>query len=630
MAEAERVLRELARAGMTRERPPRRARRRRRRRPRRLLRPPLPARRPGRAGADHAGRPGRLRLRRQDRRRPARGQELRRRLPPAGRGRSPTPATLATLPPEELAAGFVEALKTGLLAGGALWERVRPIEALDPAELDDVVFACARYKCEVVAADERDTGLRQVLNLGHTVGHAIEAATGYERYRHGEAIGLGLLAALRLSEAPELRDEVEAILARHGLPTRTRRRRRGVEAILDALQRDKKRTAAGVGFVLLAEPGEPRIGQLVDPDRVRAAVEELLRMTATRNRVAVLHGVNFDILERRDPSVYGGRSLSELEHADRGLGARAGPGTDLLPDQPRGRVRRVPAPAARPGRRGAGQRRRLDPLQPRDRRRARRRRPARGRGPPLRRRGARGLAQGLGLRRPGAGEDLRQGRRRLPRGAGAAGRRARGERLMRGRGDRLEAVLAERELDRMLVTDLTNVRYLTGFTGTNGACVCGPGVRLFLTDFRYTERAAAEVEGWEAVTVDGDWLGGIAERLEGRVGFEDDQHVGPHARASCEEKLGRRGRGGAGRRHGRGAAAGQGRGGAGGDRRGLEARRRGLDAGASSAASPAAASARSPAPPKRGSASSAATPPSRRSSPPAPTAPCRTPSPASG
>ncbi len=93
---------------------------------------------------------------------------------------------------------------------------------------------------------------------------------------------------------------------------------------------------------------------------------------------------------------------------------------------------------------------------------------------------------------------------------------------MRGRGERLERALAERELDRILVTDLTNVRYLTGFTGTNGACVCGPGIRLFLTDFRYTERAAAEVEGWEALTVAGDWLGAIAEKLEGRFGFEDD------------------------------------------------------------------------------------------------------------
>ncbi len=183
--------------------------------------------------------------------------------------------TLASLPREELAAGFVEALKTGLLAGGALWERVRGIEALDPAGLDDVVFACARFKCEVVAADERDAGLRQVLNLGHTVGHGIEAASEYARYRHGEAIGLGLLAALRLSEAPALRDEVEEILGRHRLPL-SLDPEIDAGAVLEALQRDKKRTAEGVGFVLLSEPGEPRTGQLVDPARVRSAVEELL------------------------------------------------------------------------------------------------------------------------------------------------------------------------------------------------------------------------------------------------------------------------------------------------------------------------------------------------------------------
>ncbi|HET6997839.1 MAG TPA: aminopeptidase P family protein [Solirubrobacterales bacterium] len=94
---------------------------------------------------------------------------------------------------------------------------------------------------------------------------------------------------------------------------------------------------------------------------------------------------------------------------------------------------------------------------------------------------------------------------------------------MRGRGDRLEKLLAERELDRMLVTDLTSVRYLTGFTGSNGACVCGPGIRRFFTDFRYTERAASEVSGWEAITLSNDWLGGIAKHLAGKVGFEDDK-----------------------------------------------------------------------------------------------------------
>jgi shikimate kinase / 3-dehydroquinate synthase len=183
---------------------------------------------------------------------------------------------LNELPGEELAAGFVEALKTGLLAGGALWEEVRSLDVLVPDGLDEVVFACARYKCAVVAADERDAGLRHVLNLGHTVGHGIETASDYSLYRHGEAIGLGLLAALRLSDAPELRDEVEAILARHELPTRLDSKV-DLEAILDALQRDKKRTAAGVGFVLLSEPGKPRTGQIVDPAKVRAAVEELYR-----------------------------------------------------------------------------------------------------------------------------------------------------------------------------------------------------------------------------------------------------------------------------------------------------------------------------------------------------------------
>jgi len=107
---------------------------------------------------------------------------------------------------------------------------------------------------------------------------------------------------------------------------------------------------------------------------------------------------------------------------------------------------------------------------------------------------------------------------------------------MRGRGDRLEGQLAERELDRMLVTELINVRYLTGFTGTNGACVCGPGVRLFFTDFRYTERAEAELEGWEILTLANDWLGGIAEHLQGRTGFEDD-HMSVRLLEKLKEKL---------------------------------------------------------------------------------------------
>jgi shikimate kinase/3-dehydroquinate synthase len=186
------------------------------------------------------------------------------------------PETLTTLPREELAAGFVEVVKTALIAGGSLWERVRAIERLDPAELDDVIFACARTKLAVVAADERDAGRRQVLNLGHTVGHGIEAATAYARYRHGEAVGLGLLAALRLSGADGLRAEVLDLLARQELPT-TLDDGVDTDAVIGAIGRDKKRTGEGVPFVLAERPGGAVVGQHVDPSRVREAVEELSR-----------------------------------------------------------------------------------------------------------------------------------------------------------------------------------------------------------------------------------------------------------------------------------------------------------------------------------------------------------------
>jgi Xaa-Pro aminopeptidase len=108
---------------------------------------------------------------------------------------------------------------------------------------------------------------------------------------------------------------------------------------------------------------------------------------------------------------------------------------------------------------------------------------------------------------------------------------------MASRAERLAALVAERELDCLLVTDLVNVRYLTGFGGTNGACVCGADTRVFLTDFRYTERAEVEVEGWEVVTVRDDWLGGIASYLKGRAGFEDQQ-MAVRTMRKLEEKLG--------------------------------------------------------------------------------------------
>jgi shikimate kinase/3-dehydroquinate synthase len=181
--------------------------------------------------------------------------------------------TLRSLPAEELAAGYAEVVKTALIAGGWLWERVRAGAApTDPA----IVAACAQTKLRIVARDERDHGLRQTLNLGHTIGHAIETVTGYATYRHGEAVGLGLLAALRLSGSGDLREEVAELLRGHGLPTELS----GVDpdAVVMATARDKKRVGEGpVPFVLLPEPGRPQPGSAVAPRELITAVRELAR-----------------------------------------------------------------------------------------------------------------------------------------------------------------------------------------------------------------------------------------------------------------------------------------------------------------------------------------------------------------
>jgi Xaa-Pro aminopeptidase len=105
------------------------------------------------------------------------------------------------------------------------------------------------------------------------------------------------------------------------------------------------------------------------------------------------------------------------------------------------------------------------------------------------------------------------------------------------RADRLAALLEERSLDWLLVTNLANVRYLTGFTGTNGACLVSRDERLFLTDFRYVERARAEVREFERVEGGRDLLGDLAARLGGRAGF-DDAHVSVRAHRRLEEKAG--------------------------------------------------------------------------------------------
>ena len=188
---------------------------------------------------------------------------------------------LAGLPARELACGFAEVVKYGLLDGPGLLGDVEAWPALPgpPDELAALIRRCVAHKIAIVAADERDHGLRASLNLGHTVGHGIEAAAGYERYRHGEAISLGQLAALRLSEEElgldaGVRERVAAVLERHGLPTRLAPEV-ATPAILEAIGRDKKAGEDALNMVLLAAPGDVRLGITPPRERLVAAIEEL-------------------------------------------------------------------------------------------------------------------------------------------------------------------------------------------------------------------------------------------------------------------------------------------------------------------------------------------------------------------
>jgi 3-dehydroquinate synthase len=192
-------------------------------------------------------------------------------------------ATLSTLPAAELRSGAAEVAKYSLLAGGELhaWTgRLAAAGLTADAVTADLVAACASYKLAVVGSDEREeTGRRAVLNLGHTIGHAIEAATFFRRFSHGEAVALGLHAALWLSQRLCGLSAEEA-LAGHdlldglGLPGRLDGLLADQVASLTA--RDKKAGDDGVGYVLLEAVGEPRVGVRVSPALEVEVIEWLL------------------------------------------------------------------------------------------------------------------------------------------------------------------------------------------------------------------------------------------------------------------------------------------------------------------------------------------------------------------
>ena len=168
------------------------------------------------------------------------------------------PSLLTTLPEAERMNGLAEVVKTGLLAGLPLWELTEP----------DQVRACAAFKSGVCLADPHDRDRRTQLNLGHTFGHALEAAAGYE-LPHGRAVALGLIAALRLSGLDDAVRTVQDVLAPE--PVAVDR-----DVAWAALGRDKKARGGSPRLVLLDRPGAPRWGVELPEADVRRALEELI------------------------------------------------------------------------------------------------------------------------------------------------------------------------------------------------------------------------------------------------------------------------------------------------------------------------------------------------------------------
>lgn len=188
-------------------------------------------------------------------------------------------ATLATLAPRDRRAGLGEAAKYGFIADTQLLDllqaRADDAVAGDADVLTEVVRRGVGVKARIVAADERESGERALLNYGHTFGHAIETVTGYGTYRHGEAVALGMVAAARLGERlgvtqAGVADRTVALLQRLGLPTGGVRAEPA--ALWEAMTRDKK-VRAGVRFVLCTRPGHAVV--VDQPDR--AVVDGVLR-----------------------------------------------------------------------------------------------------------------------------------------------------------------------------------------------------------------------------------------------------------------------------------------------------------------------------------------------------------------
>ena len=192
-------------------------------------------------------------------------------------------STLSTLPQRELASGWAEVIKHALILDPELLEfleaNAERLANLDTEAITAAVKRSAALKAGVVSEDEKERGRRMILNYGHTIAHGLEAATGYERFLHGEAVAIGMMGSAMLSQKLELlpQDIVkrqEGIIQKFGLPTTCAEV--GRAEVLKAMELDKKMREGTVRWVLLAEVGKPVLRDDVPVAHVVSVLEELL------------------------------------------------------------------------------------------------------------------------------------------------------------------------------------------------------------------------------------------------------------------------------------------------------------------------------------------------------------------
>lgn len=186
--------------------------------------------------------------------------------------------TLQSLPPRQMRAGLAEVVKYGMIADRELFAFVEShldsILRADEEPLTHLVIRSCAIKAQVVEQDEREEGVRAILNFGHTVGHALETAAGYQRLLHGEAIAIGMVAATMLSvnrglcEREDL-DRLRTLLARIGLPTRASV---NTKELLHTISYDKKVRNQMIYFVLTKGIGHVTLAVISDPSELKAAI----------------------------------------------------------------------------------------------------------------------------------------------------------------------------------------------------------------------------------------------------------------------------------------------------------------------------------------------------------------------